>query len=51
VVLLAREDVERWRGRLESVRAEHASDRVEEERVQRREVGGGRGTKLHDRRD
>ena len=51
VALLAREDVERRRGRLESVRAKHAPDRVEEERVQRRQVGGGRGTKLHDRRD
>ena len=51
VRLLRREHLEGRRRRLEAVRVEDAPDRLEEQRMQRPQVVGGRGTKLHDRRD
>jgi hypothetical protein len=51
VTLLVDECVERRSRSFEPVRREHAADRRDEQRVERRQVGNGRGAKLHDRDD
>jgi len=51
VPLLAREDLDRRPGWRVAVRAVHAGDRVDEQRMERGEILDGRGAKLHARRE